>query len=326
MKIKTPIGIVGAGAWGSALAHGISERLPVVLCSNEPHKQARLQRRLSRSKHPVEVVCDGDRVFDACTILILALPFQAIDPWFKAQKKTHDIKKYIWINASKGISADSLRLFPDIIPKGVRYGVLSGPSFASELIRNQPTTLVFASTHKPLCKAIQTAFSHAFLRIYVQYDPIGVSVGGALKNVLAIGSGLALGLGLQKNTIGALVTRGIWELARITKVLGGESTTIFGLSGLGDILLSCYSEKSRNMSFGMLVGKGISPQKALKKIGSTVEGYYTTQAIHKIISKKHIDAPICSEVYQVLFRHKDPMKSLRDLMNRPLKSEIFPHE
>ena len=324
MRLRPPIGIVGAGAWGTALAYGISKRHPVVLYCHIPKERRDIQRILHKKKARVEVTCDLHQIFHACQIIIMAAPFQVMSSWFRTQRKQHDLSKHIWINASKGISADTLQLFPHMIPRHLKYGVLSGPSFAAELIQGQPTSLVFASQNQTLCHTIQKEFSHSFLRIYIQTDPIGVSVGGALKNVLAIGSGMAHGLGLQTNSISALVTRGIWELARLTSLLGGESKTIFGLSGLGDILLSCYSEKSRNMRFGKWVGQGLSPRQALKKVGSTVEGYSTTEAIYKIILKKKVDAPICTEVYRVLFQHKNPKRSIQDLMNRSLKQEIFP--
>lgn len=324
MKLTSPIGIVGAGAWGTALAYGISKRHPVMLYCHIPPELRSIQHTLAKKKAPVQVTCDLSQLFQHCQIMIMAVPFQAMNAWFKTQQKHHDLSQHIWINASKGMSVDTLQLFPHMIPKHITYGVLSGPSFASELMQSQPTSLVLASKNKALCRLFQKEISHSFLRIYIHHDPIGVSAGGALKNVLAIGSGMAHGLGLQTNSISALVTRGIWELARLTSVLGGESKTIFGLSGLGDILLSCYSEKSRNMSFGYWIGKGLTPEKALKKAVTTVEGYYTAQAIYKIISQKKIDAPICTEVYRILFRNKDPKHSIRDLMRRPLKPEIFP--
>jgi glycerol-3-phosphate dehydrogenase (NAD(P)+) len=324
MRLKAPLGIVGAGAWGTALAYGFSQKMPVVLLAHNAAELKKKQRHLDKQDADVQVIGEIDHLFDACHMIILAMPFQIIHKWIQKQSRVYNLKNHIWINASKGISTESLKLFPQMVPKGSALGVLSGPSFATELLKSQPTSLVFASTHKRLCATFQQKFSHTFLRIYTQPDPMGVSAGGALKNVLAIGSGMAHGLGLQKNAISALVTRGIWEIARLTSSLGGRSQTVFGLSGLGDILLSCYSENSRNMRFGIRFGSGEAPLPALKSIGSTVEGYATAKAIQKIISKKRIDAPICSEVYKVLYRSKDPHKSLVDLMRRPVRQEIFP--
>jgi len=149
-------------------------------------------------------------------------------------------------------------------------------------------------------------------------------MGGALKNVLAIASGLSHGLGLKKNAIGALITRGVWEIASLAKSFGANPQTIFGLSGLGDILLSCYSPKSRNMHFGQLIGKGLSIPEALEKIGSTVEGYPTTRAIYQLAKKQHFETPIFEEIFYILYKNKSPKESLTELMTRPLKHEIFP--
>ena len=322
--MNAPVGIIGSGAWGTALAYTFSKRIPVILYCHEEKRLPRVRRFFRKKSPQTQVTNHINAVFDKCNVLVLAIPFQAISNWFSIHGRVYDLKKHIFINASKGVSADSLQFFSQIIPEGMTYGVLSGPSFAEEVISNEPTLLVFASLNADLCRDFQTSLSHEVLRIYVQHDPLGVCVGGALKNVLAIASGVAHGLGLKKNAISGLITRGVWEIASIAKSLGADPTTIFGLSGLGDILLSCYSTKSRNMSFGQLIGKGIPIQKALKRIDSTVEGYPTTRAIYQRLKLENVEAPIVEEMFLILYKQKAPSESIKDLMDRPLKTESFP--
>jgi glycerol-3-phosphate dehydrogenase (NAD(P)+) len=321
--MNQPIGVIGDGAWGTALAYSLSKRVSVALYLHDEHKKASITQTFKRKKCHVLVTPYIDQVFKDCQTLVLALPFQSISNWFHVHGQVYDLSGHTFINASKGVSAETLSFFHQIIPPNLKYGVLSGPSFADEVLNDEPTTLVFASEDKNLCQSVQTSFSHETLRIYVQHDPVGVCVGGSLKNVLAIGSGIAHGIALKKNAVGALVTRGIWEIASIAKSMGGNPMTVFGLSGLGDILLSCYSTKSRNMIFGKLLGQGVEVSEALEKIGSTVEGYPTTRAMYQLAKQKNLELPICEEIFYILYKQKNPKDSLQELMNRPLKHEMF---
>ena len=231
------------------------------------------------------------------------------------------------VSACKGIEVGSNLLVHQVIAEvlGPAFGSgavhLSGPSFAKEVAAGVPTNLVAAANSISLAEPVQSLLATERLRVYTSDDPIGVEVGGALKNVIAIAAGACAGLGLGYNAQAALVTRGLAEMTRLARALGGRAQTLAGLSGLGDLILSSSYDLSRNRTLGVLVGRGSAPQEALQGLGGVAEGYTTARAVHELADRHSVDLPICQEVYQVLYEEKPVLRAVSDLLARPLKQE-----
>jgi glycerol-3-phosphate dehydrogenase (NAD(P)+) len=202
-----------------------------------------------------------------------------------------------------------------------RLGVLSGPSFAKEVARGVPTNLVAASRDEDFTLYLQETFSTPWLRVYTSTDPIGVEIGGALKNVIAVAAGACDGFSLGQNTRAALITRGIAEMGRLAHALGGDAITTAGLAGIGDLVLTCTGDLSRNRTLGYKLGKGVSLEEALSTSDGVAEGYFTAKSAHDLAKKVGVEFPICEEVYSVLYENKDPSLALKSLLSRPLRAE-----
>ena len=214
-------------------------------------------------------------------------------------------------------------IFEDIFGEEILYAILSGPSFAREVIDGKPTAVTLASKSEGFAVDMRTLFSTPFFRVYSHSDVIGVEVGGALKNVIAIASGICSGLGLGHNAIASLITRGLVEMAKMGKVLGAEAYTFFGLSGMGDLVLTCTGDLSRNRRVGIALGYGKGLREALSEIGGVAEGVETVRAVVRLAERFNVEMPISSEVYKVLFEGKSPQKSISDLMGREAKFEFY---
>lgn len=199
--------------------------------------------------------------------------------------------------------------------------MLSGPSFAREVARGDPTALVIASRDAGLASRLQTAFSGPALRLYSNSDPIGVELGGALKNVIAIGAGICHGLGLGGNTIAALVTRGLAEMTRLAMAMGGQAATLAGLAGLGDLVLTCTGELSRNRSLGIQLGQGRKLSEILGSMRMVAEGVNTTQAAVELAGRYGVEMPIAGQMHAILWEGRPPREAIRELMERSLKPE-----
>ena len=226
----------------------------------------------------------------------------------------------------KGIDIENYLLPSQILKRNSSVNdenicVLSGPSHAEEVIKNIPTTVVVASKNMTLNRKIQELMSSSSFRVYSNSDIVGVEVSGATKNVISIASGICIGLGFGDNTTAALITRGINEIQRLGSYFGAEESTFYGLAGIGDLSVTAFSKHSRNRGYGIKVGKGSTPDEALKEMDMVVEGYYTTSAINEIITREKIDMPISSSVYGVLFEGLSPRQAIMDLMNRDLTHE-----
>ncbi len=232
-----------------------------------------------------------------------------------------------WVCASKGIENESLMLLSEVIvdvlgaDAGPRSAFLSGPSFAKEVARGIPTNVVAAAENEALAGATQELFYTDWLRVYTSDDPVGVEVGGALKNVIAIAAGACDGLGFGHNTRAALITRGIAEMARLATAKGGQVLTLAGLSGIGDLILTCTGELSRNRTLGYELGRGKGVQAALEGLPGVAEGYRTARSAHQLAGKLGIELPITEEVYAVLHEGKPTRQAVRDLLARPLHGE-----
>jgi len=228
------------------------------------------------------------------------------------------------IAANKGINPDTLERVDELLIRFVgkeRTLLLSGPSFAAEVAAGKPTAITLAASNMETAKQVAALFEDSNFRIYTSNDLVGVALGGALKNVIAIAAGIAEGMHLGHNAMAALVTRGIAEISRITEACGGKAETMSGLSGLGDLLLTCTGSLSRNRKMGMALASGLSVEKAREYVGQVVEGEKTATAAVKLAKKYQIDMPITQNVYDVLQGNASPKKALQTLLERPEKDE-----
>ena len=228
----------------------------------------------------------------------------------------------IVVNVAKGFEPQSLKRLSEVITEEISAPVvvMSGPSHAEEVARNIPTSIVAASDSRAASQVVQDIMSSETLRVYTSGDLKGAELGGAMKNVIAIAAGFCDGLGLGDNTKAALITRGLAEMTRLGVCMGAKEYTFAGLTGIGDLVVTCTSRHSRNNRFGYKVGSGVPIDKALEEVG-TVEGYYATEMIYNLSLKYNVELPIINECYNVLYKGKDVLTSVPDLMRRPIRSE-----
>lgn len=330
--MKTGISVIGAGSWGTALA---------ILLSNNGH----WVKMWSRSKEEVDrinaarenasnlpgvpipkgvvVTCDLEEAMEGAHMHLLAVPSQTIRE--NSRNAAPLMKKDdIVVCCSKGIEVGTgLRMSQVIVQEvaQVHTVALSGPSHAEEVGRNIPTTVVAASENAEAAELVQDIFMSPQFRVYTNSDIIGVELGGALKNIIALCAGISDGLGFGDNTKAALMTRGITEISRLGVSLGANRHTFAGLSGIGDLIVTCTSMHSRNRRAGILIGQGKSPKEALEEVKMVVEGVITTKAAYELAKAKDIPMPIISEAYQVLFEEKNAKQAVVDLMMRDKKNE-----
>lgn len=327
------IAIIGAGGWGLALGLLLNEKGNdiTVWCYDETEKNVILQYRENKRclpgiKIPLEIhfTTSMKEALKDQEIVIMAVPSKAI------RATVHLMKDYILetaiiVNVSKGIEENSLlrlsEVIEDILPNKVV--VLSGPSHAEEVARHIPTTVVVSSKDMEAAKNIQDIFMTKYLRVYTNDDLVGIELGGALKNVIALAAGVLEGIGYGDNTKAALITRGIAEITRLGVAMGGNPATFAGLTGIGDLIVTCTSGHSRNRRAGELLGRGYSVKEALEKVNMVVEGVPTTQAGHALMLKYQIEMPILNAIYETLFENKPVQQSISDLMQRDKKSEHY---
>lgn len=229
-----------------------------------------------------------------------------------------------WVSASKGIEIGTLALPSEILSQAglaADVAVLSGPSHAEEVVRGVPTAVVLAHPDRRMGQMLQQALSSDTFRVYLSDDPRGVELGGALKNVIAVAAGIAVGHGLGDNSLAALVTRGSVEMARLGEAWGGQARTFAGLSGIGDLIVTCFSQHSRNRAFGIRVGRGEDPEQVLAGSVGVVEGAHTAKAVFALANQLGVDMPIAEEVYRIVHERKPVALGIRDLLQRSLKDE-----
>lgn len=335
------IAVFGAGAWGTALAQVVAGRgHDTRLWTWLPEHEKALSRARENEEFLPGVLLDErirptssmEEALLACDILVVVVPSHAVRKTMSAARPFLEDKTRI-VCASKGIEQGTLALMTEVIADALsddeperqrqlgRLGVLSGPSFAKEVARRVPTNLVAASRDADFATFLQETFATQWLRVYTSADPIGVEVGGALKNVIAVAAGACDGFSLGQNTRAALITRGIAEMGRLVSALGGDAMTTAGLAGLGDLVLTCTGELSRNRTLGYKLGKGVSLEEALSTSDGVAEGYVTARSVHDLAKQVGIELPICEEVYSVLYEGKEPSLALQTLLSRPLRAE-----
>jgi len=329
------VSVLGAGSWGTALA--------IILANNghqvimwEYNKQyvKNLKKHYENKvflpgiKIPSEIEITHS-LKDAATdqhMIVIAIPTQFIRSVLKQMKK-FSFKNTTFVSVSKGIEKDTLLTVDHIIAEELDIseeviGVLSGPSHAEEVAKKIPTAVVAASSNIETATEIQSAFANSYFRVYSSTDIVGVELGGALKNVIAVGAGIIDGAKFGDNTKAAIMTRGIAEISRLGIELGARPETFAGLSGMGDLIVTCMSKHSRNRYVGEQIGMGKKLPEVLKEMTMVAEGVETCKSVHQLAAKHHIDVPIANAVYNILFNEKDPIKVTNDLMSRGMKTEL----
>jgi len=331
------IAVLGAGSWGIAVGTLLYENgHKVNLWEFNPEDyQVLLKHRTHPEKLPEadipEDVLVTNILNEAVTdveYLVLAVPSQNVRD-VCLQLKTILIGAPYFVNLAKGVEIGSLMRISRVVSETLpgfdenRFAVLSGPSHAEEVTKNMPTSVVTASLNPSLAESVQRLFSNKTFRVYRSTDLVGVELGGSLKNIIAIASGILHGLGLGDNTSGALITRGLAEITRLGVKLGAKSETFAGLSGIGDLIATCLSKHSRNRYVGERIGRGEKLKEILGSMVMVAEGVYTCQSAQELSERYKVEMPITNEVYKVLFKDKSPQEAVTDLMTRSLKEEVW---
>lgn len=327
------IGVLGGGSWGTSLAILLSQKGYSVDMWIRDSKQLEDMKELNENKKylpnikfPQKLNVDGDieRTLYNKDLILMAIPTHGV------REISNTISKFInkdqlLVNVAKGIENDSLFRISEIVKEVLpdnKYVVLSGPSHAEEVGLDIPTAVVSASEDLQLAEYVQDIFSTPTFRVYTSEDIIGVELGGALKNIIALGAGISDGVGYGDNTKAALMTRGINEITRLGVKMGAEAHTFSGLSGIGDLIVTCTSMHSRNRRAGILIGKGRSMDEAIEEVGMVVEGILTTKSTYMLSKKHNIEMPITLELYNVLYNDKDVREAVINLMGREKKPEV----
>lgn len=325
------IAVLGAGTWGSTLATLLSKKGFAVKLWEYDKKLAnfidkkRTLRNLPGLKIPPQIeVTSSLREIPPADVIIVAVPSFAFRKTVRGLAKAGCDATTPIVVATKGFEISSSKTLSRVVAEELPrapVAILTGPSHAEEVSKNIPTAITVASKDEVLMRLLQSMFSTKFLRVYTNPDYRGAEIGGAIKNIYAIAAGISDGLGLGDNTKAALVTRSLNEMSRLGVALGGKFETFLGLSGVGDLIVTCYSRHSRNRRLGEMVGRGMRLKTVLRKMSMVAEGIYAVKAIYKLRKKLKIDLPIVDEVYRILYMNKPPKKSIATLMLRPLKAE-----
>ncbi len=330
------IGVVGGGSWGTALAQLLAQKgHRVKLWILEPHLVEEIREKrenslflpgvsLSSRIYPTNSL---EEVLEGSELLVNVVPTQYIrSVWGVVASKVPSVPL---VSASKGIEVSTLKtpdaIFEDILGKGglERWACLSGPSFAREVARGLPTAVTLACRDQSLARELAGIFMTPRFRVYTHDDVVGVELGGALKNVIAIAAGICEGMGLGQNARAALITRGLAEMSRLGVTMGAKPLTFLGLSGMGDLVLTCTGDLSRNKTVGVRIGKGEKPQEIMKGMSMVAEGVPTARAVVALSEKLDVDMPISTEVYRILYQGKEPAEALEGLMERAPRPEFY---
>ena len=322
------VAVLGAGSWGTALAIQLARNnLQVRLWGHQPEHVERLQALRENTDYlpgfsfadNIEPLASLQAAVADAGYLLIAIPSKGFRNLVEQLKPLID-ESPILFWASKGFEIETGKLLHEVIEEEMpqqRYGVVSGPTFAAEVARNLPAAITCAGNQPAATEEFADLLRAEHFRAYTTDDVIGVELGGALKNVLAIAVGIADGLGFGANTRAALITRGLAEIMRLGTSLGARQETLMGLAGLGDIILTCTDDQSRNRRFGLALGKGKNVSQAEIEVGQTVEGLRAARAIHDKAAAMGLELPIIEQVYLVLYDGKPPVEAVRDLESRP---------
>lgn len=326
------IGVIGAGSWGTALSillYHNGHQVTVWSISQEEVDMLNTTRRHESKLPGVEIpegisfTTDLKMTMEGQDVLVLAVPSPFIRSTSRMMREFVREGQII-VNVSKGIEEGTFYTMTDIMEEempGIDAAVLSGPSHAEEVSRGLPTTCVVGAHSRKTAEYLQNIFISDVFRVYTSPDMLGIELGGSLKNVIALAAGTADGLGYGDNTKAALITRGIAEIARLGIAMGGKPETFFGLTGIGDLIVTCASVHSRNRKAGYLIGKGYTMEEAMNEVKMVVEGVYSAKAAMGLARKYQIEMPIVEQVNQVLFEGKKADAAVKELMLRNRKSE-----
>ncbi len=331
--------VIGAGAWGTALAITLARKgtHSVHLWARERDLVEGIAKKrvnekflpgfeLPDSVHPTD---DLEAALEGAEIVVSVMPSQHCRTLFERMAPAFH-REALVVSCTKGIENTTLLRMTEVITDvgrkhnwTPRIGALSGPSFAKEVARGDPTAVTIASSDSELARAVQHAFNSSRFRVYTNDDVIGVELGGALKNIIAIAAGVCDGLGLGHNSVAALITRGLAEMARLVVACGGRLDTMAGLAGLGDLVLTCTGDLSRNRSVGVELGKGRKlPDIIAGMHGAVAEGVFTTKAAVGLARKKNVEMPITEQMFAILEQAKAPQTAIEELMTRAARSEV----
>jgi glycerol-3-phosphate dehydrogenase (NAD(P)+) len=334
--LSEAVAVVGGGSWGTALANLLAEKtIPVSLWVFEEDLCEEMRKtkentlylpgvQLSPLLYPdnnLEAVLAGKR------IILMAVPSH-VHRHVAMQMLEFLRGPVVLVSATKGIENESLKtmsgIWHEIMLGAIHwdYAVLSGPSFAREVAKRTPTAVTVASASREVAKEVQKLFSTEYFRVYTSTDVIGVELGGALKNIVALAAGIVDGLGLGHNTRAALMTRGLAEMSRLATSMGADPLTFLGLAGVGDLVLTCTGDLSRNRTVGYKLGQGKKLSEILAEMRMVAEGVKTTRSVYHLARQKEIDMPICEQMYRILYEDQPPEEALASLMQRELKHEV----
>lgn len=326
------IGVVGAGSWGTALAQLLSKNShDVTLWGFSKEEIIEMRQNLENKRYLPEVKLDSsinmtfcDEDLKDCDMVVFAVPSVAVREIAKRFFSIFNDGRII-VNVAKGIEEDTLLTLTEVIEQEIpnsKIGALSGASHAEEVGKNLPTACVAASHNIEIAKIIQDVFMNDTFRVYTNTDIVGVEIGGALKNLIALAAGASDGCGFGDNAKAALMTRGLTEISRLGVAVGGKQETFAGLTGVGDLIVTCTSMHSRNRRAGILLGQGKSLEETLSEVGMVVEGVNSAKASKKLAELYNVDMPIVNEINEVLFNNKNVKNTVIDLMTRDKTYEI----
>ena len=330
------VAVIGGGSWGTALASVLAHNVEavqiwamepeVVAGINQEHKNPRYQREFQLSER-ISATHSEAEALEGATLVCVVVPSHAMR--IVMTRLAPQLRPgVLLVSASKGIENRSLmtmeEVWSEVLPRSLRadFAFLSGPSFARETLQKQPTVVTVAAHFQDVAQEVQAAFATEWFRVYTSEDVTGVELGGALKNVIAIAAGVASGLGLGHNTRAALLTRGLAEISRLAVQRGANPLTLSGLSGMGDLVLTCTGSLSRNRQVGEALGRGKQLNEILGSMGQVAEGVRTTQSAYMLSQREGVEMPITQEVYRMLYEEKAPKQALAALMGRALKAEL----
>lgn len=331
------IGVLGAGSWGTALANLLAKKeYDVLVWSYEPDVAETINKAHENTKYMkgvaldprLKATTDVDATVRGADVVLNVTPAQHVRRVL-AQAAPLIGRDALIVSASKGIETATLQTMAEVVqdviesPAGRNAAFLSGPSFALEVAQEQPTAVAMASYDLASAERAQELFQSPYFRVYTNPDVVGVELGGSIKNVMAIAAGMARGLGLGHNTLAALITRGLAEMARLGVALGADPLTFSGLAGMGDLILTCTGDLSRNRSVGIALGEGKSIDEILGGMYMVAEGVETTRGVHALAQKTEIEMPIVEQVHAVLFEGSTARDALENLMLREPKPEVW---
>ncbi len=329
------VAVIGAGSWGTALAAVLAKKgHDVHLWAFEAEVAEQISRGQENTSYlsgvdlpeNLKSTADLERALEGAEVVVSVSPAQVVGG-VMAEAAPHIADDALVLSASKGIETTTLRRMDEVISEVLspaqmaRFTVLSGPSFALEVAKEIPTAVVAASDNSDAALAVQDLFQTEYFRVYTGSDVLGVELGGALKNVIALGAGVAAGLGGGLNTLAALITRGLAEMRRLGVAMGARAATFSGLAGMGDLVLTCTGTLSRNRTVGYRLGQGESLEDILAEMSAVAEGVATSHAVHDLAARYGVEMPIAEEVFGILNLGTDPEQALKNLMQRDPKPE-----